>query len=69
MNQKSKDKGGGSLEWAAVGRSSGENDGEVEEKTDCRGIDDNTCDNFVDEEEVIGEGVTEEEWEGLEHEG
>ena len=60
-NQETKDNGEGSLEWAVVGKGSGGDNEEVEEKTEYCKTDDNTCDDSVDGVEVVGEGITEEE--------
>ena len=68
-DQGSKDKGERGLEWTVVGKSSRGNDEEVEEKTGYRETDGNVSDNFVDGEQVVGEGITEEEESELKHEG
>ena len=68
-DQGSKDKGERGLEWTVVGKGSRGNDEEVEEKTGYRETDGNVSDNFVDGEQVVGEGITEEEESELKHEG
>ena len=56
------------LEWTVVGESgSGENE-QVEEETEGGKTDSDCSDNFVYGEEVAGEGITEKEKCGLEHE-
>ena len=68
-NHEAKDEGEWGLEWAVVGESGGGNDEQVEEETKCSETDDDTGDSLVDEEEVVGEGITEEEEGSLEHQG
>ena len=68
-NQEVKDEGGWGLKWAIIGKSSGGNDEEVEEETECSETDDDAGDDFVDEVEVVGKSITEEEESGLKHEG
>jgi hypothetical protein len=69
-NQKSKDEGEGGLEWAVIGKESGDNDEEIEEDSECCETDENAGDNSVDGgEEIVGEGKTEEEESDLEHQG
>ena len=67
-NEKTKDEGEGSLEWAIVGKGGGGTDEKVKEKTGCQETDDNAGNNSVDEEEIVGQGIAEEEESRLEHE-
>ena len=69
VNHVSKGKGEGSLEWTIEGKGTSRSYEEVEQKTECGEADDNAGDNSVDEVEVVGEGVSEEEESGLEHQG
>ena len=59
----------GGLEWTVIGDGGSRNNEEVEEKTRCCETNDNTPNNFVDKEEVVGEGITKKEESCLEHEG
>ena len=68
-NQEAKYTGEGSLEWTVVGKGSGRNYKEVEEKAECRETDDHAGNNLVGDVEVVGEGVAQEEESGLEHQG
>ena len=68
-NQEEKDERGWRLKWAVIGKSSGGNNEEVEEETECSETDDDAGNNFVDGVEVIGKSITEEEESGLKHEG
>ena len=68
-NQEMKDEGSWRLEWTIVGKSGGRNDEEVEKETERSETYDDAGDSLVDEEEVVGKSITEEEESGLEHEG
>ena len=56
------------MERTVVGKGSGESDEEIAKMTEHHKTDNNATDNFVDEIEVVGEGTTEEEERGSEHE-
>ena len=47
------------MEWALIEKGGGVDNGEVE-KTGRRKTNDNTCDNSIDEVEVVGGGITKE---------
>ena len=68
-NQEAKDEGDGGLKWTVVGKSSGGDYEEVKEETEYSEADEDAGDGLVDEEEVVGKSVTEEEESDLKHEG
>ena len=57
------------MEWTVVRESCSGNDEEVEQETERGETGGDAGDNFVYEEEVVGEGITEEGENTLEHEG
>ena len=67
-NQGAKNEGERGLEWAIVGESGSRNREQIEEEGKHGETDGNAGDNLVDEEEVVGERVTEEQESGLEQE-
>ena len=69
VNQGVKDDGEWDLEWAIMGKSGSGNDEQVEDDSKRGGTDDDTGDSLVDEEEVAGEGIAEEEESSLEYQG
>ena len=56
------------MEQAIIGRNSSRNNEEVEKETEWSETDDDTGNNFVDEAEVVGKSIVEEE-SGLNNEG
>ena len=68
-NQVAKDEGGWGLERAVVGKGGSGNDEEIEKETERGETDDDTGNDPVDGEEVVGKSITEEEESGLKHEG
>lgn len=68
INHEMEEMGKWGLEWAVVGQNAGKNDEGVEEETGCGETGDDPSDQIVDSQEVVGEGVTEEEKSDLEHE-
>ena len=68
-NHEAKDEGERGLEWTGIGESGSGNDEQVEEDAKRGETDGDAGDNHVDGEEVVGEGIAEEEETGLEHEG
>ena len=57
-DHEAKGEGSWGLEWAIIGKSSGGNDEDVEKKTEAGETDDDAGDDLVDEEEVVGKGIT-----------
>ena len=68
-NHESDDEGGRGLEWAVVGEGGGGNDEQVEEETEGCETDHHTGDGSIEEEEVVGECIAEEEESNLKYEG
>ena len=68
-DHKAKDEGEWGLEWTVVRESCSGKDEEVEQETERGETGGDAGDNFVYEEEVVGEGITEEGENTLEHEG
>ena len=68
-NYESKNAGERSLEWTVVGESGSGNDEEVEQETKRGETDGDPGGSLVYGEEVVGEGIAEEEESALEHQG
>jgi len=68
-NQVAEEEREGGLEWTVVGKGSSRHNEQVEEEAKCCETNYNTGNSFVDEEEVVGEGITKKEESCLEHEG
>ena len=67
VNHEAKDEGEWGLKWTVIGESGNRDNKQVEEKTKCGETDGDAGGSLVDEEKVVGEGITEEESD-LEHE-
>ena len=67
-NHEADDEGDWGLEWTVVGESGSGGDEQVEEDTERCKTDYDPGDDTFDSEEVVGEGITEKEESGLEHE-
>ena len=67
-NQVAEDEGDWRLEWTVVGKSGGGDNEDVEEETGCGEADEDAGDTLIDEEEVLGKGITKENGD-LKHEG
>ena len=68
-NHETDGEGSRGLERTVVEKGTGGNDDQVEEEAEGCETNDDTGDGSIDEEEVVGECVTEEEESDLKHEG